>query len=56
MELNGISMCPFNTRSWNSHLKHFHSDKIYSTYSSLLCFLETNINNSPAKVSKVKCE
>ena len=48
-ELNGIFMCLFNVRSWNVHLEHFLSDKIYSTYSSLFCFTETNINDSPAK-------
>ena len=42
-------MCPFNIRSWNSYLEHFPSGKIYSTYSSLFCFTETNINDSPAK-------
>ena len=49
IELNGSSMCLFNIRSWNSHLEHFLSEKIYSTYSSLFCFTETNINYSPAK-------
>ena len=49
IELNGISMCLFNTRPWNVHLEHFLSDKIYSTYSSLFCFTETNLNDSPAK-------
>ena len=49
IELNGISMCLFNIRSWNVHLEHFLSDKIYSTYFSLFCFTETNINDSPAK-------
>ena len=49
IELNGISMCLFNIRSWNVHLEHFLSDKIYSTYSSLFCFTETNINGSLAK-------
>ena len=39
----------FNIRSWNSHLEHFLSEKIYSTYSSLFCFTETSINDSPAK-------
>ena len=39
----------FNIRSWNSHLEHFLSEKIYSPYSSLFCFTETNINDSPAK-------
>ena len=28
IELNGISMCPFNIRSWNVHLEHFLNDKI----------------------------
>ena len=49
IELNGISLCLFHIRSWNVHLEHFISDKIYSTYSSQFCFLETNINDSPAK-------
>ena len=49
IELNGIFMCLFNIRSWNVHLKHFFSDKIYSIYSSLFCFTGTNINDSPAK-------
>ena len=49
IELNGSSMCLFNIRSWNSHLEHFLSEKIYSPYSSLFCFTETNINDSPAK-------
>ena len=49
IELNGTSMCLFNIRSWNVHLEHFLSDKIYSTYSSLFCFTETSINDSPTK-------
>ena len=49
IELNGIYMCLFNIRSWSVHLKHFMSDKIYSTYSSLFSLTETNINDSPAK-------
>ena len=44
IELNGISMCLFNIRSWNVHLEHFLSDMICSTYSSLICFTETNMN------------
>ena len=31
IELHDISMCLFNIRSWNGHLEHFLSDKIYST-------------------------
>ena len=49
IELNSISMCLFNRRSWNGHLKHFLNDKIYSVYSSLFCFTETNTNDSPEK-------
>ena len=50
--LNGtecIFMCLSNTRSWNGHLANFISDKIYSSYSSLSFFTETNINDSLAK-------
>ena len=49
IELNGVSICLFNIRSWNVHIEHFLCDKIYSTYSSLFCFTETNTSNSPAK-------
>ena len=49
IELNGISMCLFNIRSWNVHLEHFLSDKIYSIYSRSFCFTEISINDSPAK-------
>ena len=50
IELNGISMCLFNIRSWNVHLEHFLSDKIYLTYSSLFCFTETNIKTVLQKI------
>ena len=49
IEFNGNSICLFNIRSWDAHLEHFLSEKVYSTYPSLLCFTETNINDSPAK-------
>ena len=49
IELNGISVCLVNIRSWNSHLEHFLSEKIYSIYFRLFCFTETNINDSLAK-------
>ena len=42
-------MCLFNIRSQNGHLKIFFSDRIYATYSSLSCFTETKIIESPAK-------
>ena len=45
-ELDGISMCQFNIRSWSVHLEHFLCGKIYSTYSSLFCFTEANTNNT----------
>ena len=33
-------------RLWNGHLGHFLSRKIYSFYSSLFGFIETDINDS----------
>ena len=49
IELNDISMCLLSIRSYNVHSEHFLSDKIYSTYSSLFCFKETNKNDKPTK-------
>ena len=46
---NGTSLCLFIIRSWNAHLGHFLSDKVISSYSSLFCFTEININDSPSK-------
>ena len=42
-------MCLFNIRSWNGHLEYFLSEKIYSNFSSLFCFTETNLDDSPSK-------
>ena len=45
--MNDISMCLFNNIwSWSVYLQHFCIDKMYSTYSSLFCFTETNKNDS----------
>ena len=44
MEMSGNKMCLFNIRSWNAHIEHFLTDKVYTTC-SLLCFTETHINN-----------
>ena len=46
---NGTSICLLNVRAWNAHLEHFLSDNIYQSYSSLFCFTETNVNDSPVK-------
>ena len=48
IELNDVNMYQFE-RSCNGHLEHFLNGKSYSTYSSLFCFAETSINDSPAK-------
>ena len=50
----------FNITSWNGHLEHFLTNKIYSANSSQFCFTQTNINESPAKqideiVDDLKC-
>ena len=39
-----VTKCLFNIRSWNAHIEHFLTDKVYTTC-SLLCFTETRINN-----------
>ena len=49
IEFNGIGMYLFNIRSLNGHLEYFLSGKINPTYSSLFCFTENNINDSPSK-------
>ena len=49
VELNSISICLINIRSWNGHLEYFLSDSIYSAYTSQFCFTETNISHSPGK-------
>ena len=46
---NGTSICLLNIRSWNAYLEHFLSGNICQSYSSLFCFTETNINDSPVK-------
>ena len=49
IRFNGTSMCLFNIKSWNAHLEHFLSDKVYSGYSSRYYFTETNISDSTSK-------
>ena len=44
-KLSGTKICLFNIVSWNLHIVHFLTDKVYSTHSSIFCFTETNINN-----------
>ena len=41
-----IFLCQFNIRLWNVQLEHFLCGKIYSAYSSLFYFTETNTNNT----------
>ena len=40
------NICLFNIRSWNAHIKHFLSDKLYTDRSSIICFTETHLNNN----------
>ena len=46
---NGTSICLLNIRAWNAYLERFLKDSICQSYSSLFCFTETNINDSPVK-------
>ena len=42
---NSISICLFNIRSWNLHLKHFLAGTFHTNNSSVFCFTETGINS-----------
>ena len=45
MEMNGSKMCLFNIVSWNAHIEHFLTDKVYSKCCSLFCLTETHVND-----------
>ena len=49
IEMNGNNMCLFNIRSWNAHIEHFVSAKVYTSHCSILCFTETNVHDGPVK-------
>jgi len=44
IEMTGSNICLFNIRSWNAHIEHFLSDKIYLDYCDIFCFTETHLN------------
>ena len=44
LKMSGCKMSLLNIRSWNVHIEHFLSDKVYTECCSVLCFTETNIN------------
>ena len=44
MKMSCSKFCLFNIRSWNAHIEHFLSDKVYTNYCSLFCFTETHVN------------
>ena len=44
IEIRGNKICLFNIRSWNLHIQHFLSDKVYPTHSCIFCFTETYTN------------
>ena len=46
MKMTG-SMCLFNIRSWNMHIEHFFTDKVYTRFCNLFCFTETHVNDGP---------
>ena len=41
--MNGRNFCMGKIRSWNAHIAHFLSEKIYSEECSLICFTETTV-------------
>ena len=42
--MSGRNLCLFNIRSWNLHIDHFLSGKLYTLHSCILCFTETGHN------------
>ena len=48
-KMTGRNVCLFNIRSWNLHIDHFLSNKIYTSKICLLCFTETG-NNSQKRI------
>ncbi|XP_066911966.1 uncharacterized protein [Clytia hemisphaerica] len=44
--MHGPNLCLFNIRSWNMHIEHFLSQKIYTSRCCLLCFTETGRNTA----------
>jgi len=46
MKMTG-SMCLFNIRSWNMHIEHFFTDKVYTRFCNLFCFTETHVKDGP---------
>ena len=47
MKMTGSKMCLFNIRSWNMHIEHFLTDKVYTRFCNLFCFTETHVNHRP---------
>jgi len=46
LKIPGKKICLFNIRSWNLHIKHFLSDKVYFTESCVFCFTETHTHRA----------
>ena len=45
--ITGTKICLNNIRGWQAHITHFLSNRIYTNYSSVLCFTETIYLGSP---------
>lgn len=53
-EMHHENICLFNIRSWNLHIDHFLSDKVYPSKTSLFCFTETHTLRNIAPVKRIE--
>ena len=44
-EINGRKLCLLNIVSWDRHIQHFLSDKVYASNANIFCFTETHVND-----------
>ena len=54
IEMSGTKMCLFNIRSWNAHIGHFLTDKVFTEYSSLICLTETHCRDEQGPFNNIE--
>ena len=54
IEMTGTKMCLFNIRSWNAHIKHFLTDKVFIENCSLICLTETHCHDEEGPLNNIE--
>ena len=54
IQMSDSKMCLFNIRSWNAHIQHFLTDKVYTEYCSLICLTETHCFDNGGSFNKIE--